>query len=123
MDDLGPRETAFGELAFHSGLPATCGVVWVRIPWKDPITDNAFAVSTLTSRDDWPGVFASLNTIAFAFGPSQSRCPKTVRTESDHARLLPPKTRVQLLVNQTKLSFPDLVLCRVAPGQLPSSGR
>ena len=29
VDDLGPRETAFGELAFHSGLPATCGVVWV----------------------------------------------------------------------------------------------
>lgn len=48
----------FGELAFRSGLPATCGVVLLRIPWTDPITDNAFAVSALTSRDDWIGVFA-----------------------------------------------------------------
>ncbi len=51
-------DTDFGELAFHSGLPATCGVVLLRIPWTDPNTDNAFAVSTLTSRDDWTGVFA-----------------------------------------------------------------
>jgi len=51
-------DTDFGELAFHSGLPATCGVILLRIPWTDPITDNAFAVSTLTSRDDWTGVFA-----------------------------------------------------------------
>jgi len=51
-------DTDFGELAFHAGLPATCGVVLLRIPWTDPITDNAFAVSTLTSRDDWTGVFA-----------------------------------------------------------------
>ena len=51
-------DTDFGELAFQSGLPATCGVVLLRIPWTDPITDNAFAVSTLTSREDWTGVFA-----------------------------------------------------------------
>lgn len=51
-------DTDFGELAFGSGLPATCGVVLLRIPWTDPVTDNAFAVSTLTSRDDWTGVFA-----------------------------------------------------------------
>lgn len=41
-----------------SGLPATCGVVLLRIPWTDAITDNAFAVAMLTSRDDWTGVFA-----------------------------------------------------------------
>lgn len=51
-------DTDFGELAFRSGLPATCGVVLLRIPWSDPITDNAFAVSTLTSREAWSGVFA-----------------------------------------------------------------
>jgi hypothetical protein len=52
-------DTDFGGLAFHSGLPVsavTCGVVLLRIPWTDPITDNAFAVTMLTSRDDWTGV-------------------------------------------------------------------
>jgi hypothetical protein len=48
----------FGELAFHFGLPASCGVVLLRIPWTDPIADNAFAVAMITSRDDWTGVFA-----------------------------------------------------------------
>jgi predicted nuclease of predicted toxin-antitoxin system len=48
----------FGELAFRFGLPASCGVVLFRIEWSDPVTDNAFAVSALTSRDDWTGVFA-----------------------------------------------------------------
>jgi predicted nuclease of predicted toxin-antitoxin system len=51
-------DTDFGELAFRSGLPATCGVVLLRIPWTNPITDNAFVVSMLTSRDDWAGAFA-----------------------------------------------------------------
>lgn len=48
----------FGELAFRLGLPASCGVVLFRIEWSDPLKDNAFAVSALTSRDDWTGVFA-----------------------------------------------------------------
>jgi len=51
-------DTDFGELAFRSGLPATCGVVLLRIPWTDPAADNAFVVSALTGRDDWTGVFA-----------------------------------------------------------------
>lgn len=51
-------DTDFGELAFRSGLPATCGVVLLRIQWTDPVTDNAFVVSALTGRDDWTGVFA-----------------------------------------------------------------
>ena len=46
------------ELAFRSGLPATCGVVLLRIPWTDPIADNVFVVSALTGRDDGTGVFA-----------------------------------------------------------------
>lgn len=48
----------FGELAFRGGLPASCGVVLFRIEWSDPLTDNAFAVAALTSRNDWTGVFA-----------------------------------------------------------------
>jgi predicted nuclease of predicted toxin-antitoxin system len=48
----------FGELAFRVGLPALCGIVLFRIEWSDPLTDNALAVTALTSRDDWAGVFA-----------------------------------------------------------------
>jgi predicted nuclease of predicted toxin-antitoxin system len=48
----------FGELAFHAGLPAACGVVLFRIEWSNPVADNAFVVATLMSRDDWTGVFA-----------------------------------------------------------------
>lgn len=51
-------DTDFGELAFRSGLPATCGVVLLRIPWTNPVADNAFVVAALTGRDDWTGVFA-----------------------------------------------------------------
>ena len=51
-------DTDFGELAFRSRLPATCGVVLFRIEWTDPVTDNAFVVSALTSHDDWTGLFA-----------------------------------------------------------------
>jgi len=32
--------------------------VLLRIQWTEPTTDNAFAVSALTSRDDWTGFFA-----------------------------------------------------------------
>ena len=48
----------FGELAFRFGLPASCGVVLFRIEWSDPLKDNAFTVSALTSREDWMDVFA-----------------------------------------------------------------
>lgn len=51
-------DTDFGELAFRSGLPATCGVVLLRVEWTDPATDNAWIVSALTGREDWAGVFA-----------------------------------------------------------------
>jgi predicted nuclease of predicted toxin-antitoxin system len=48
----------FGELAFHAGLPAECGVVLLRLDWSTPAEDNSFAVSALTSRESWAGVFA-----------------------------------------------------------------
>lgn len=51
-------DTDFGELAFRYGLPASCGVVLIRIDWCDPLSDNALVVAALTSRDDWTGVFA-----------------------------------------------------------------
>ena len=51
-------DTDFGELAFGSGLPATCGVVLLRVEWTNPTTDNAWVVSVLTGRSDWVGTFA-----------------------------------------------------------------
>lgn len=48
----------FGELAYRFGLPAACGVVLFRIEWSNPLSDNAFAVSAPTSRQDWTGAFA-----------------------------------------------------------------
>ena len=51
-------DTDFGELAFKSGLPASSGVVLIRIDWSDPDSDNRLVVSAITSRDDWTGVFA-----------------------------------------------------------------
>ena len=51
-------DTDFGELAFRSGLPASCGVVLIRLDWTDPEADNHTIVTALSSRDDWSGIFA-----------------------------------------------------------------
>lgn len=51
----------FGELAFRSWLPARCGVVLIRLDWKDPDSDNRVVVAALTSRDDWAGNFAVID--------------------------------------------------------------
>ena len=68
-------DTDFGELAFRSGLPATFGVVLLRIQWSDPATDNAIAVSALTSRDDWTGVFAVVERDRMRIRPLPNRPP------------------------------------------------
>jgi predicted nuclease of predicted toxin-antitoxin system len=48
----------FSELAFHSRLPATCGVVLFRLTGTNPDTDNRRVLQVLESRTDWPGHFA-----------------------------------------------------------------
>ena len=50
-------DTDFGELAFRSGLPASCGVALIRLDWTDPEADNQVVVAALMSRDDWSGIF------------------------------------------------------------------
>ena len=47
----------FGELAFRSRLPATCGVVLFRITQRGREKDTARVLDTLKSRDDWRGAF------------------------------------------------------------------
>ena len=48
----------FGELAYRSKLPATCGIVLFRISLQDLPAATQLIVATLTSRSDWPGHFA-----------------------------------------------------------------
>ena len=38
-------DTDFGELAFRSRLPATCGVALIRFDWTDPEADNQTVVT------------------------------------------------------------------------------
>lgn len=48
----------FGELAFRFGLPATAGIVLFQLSGLTPDQDNARALVSRESRDDWTGHFA-----------------------------------------------------------------
>jgi predicted nuclease of predicted toxin-antitoxin system len=48
----------FGELAFRSNLPATCGVVLFRLSVRSPDEMAARVVEALAIRGDWTGNFA-----------------------------------------------------------------
>ena len=52
------QDKDFGELAFRSGLPATCGVILLRLTGDDPDADNRRMVAVIESRADWSGAFA-----------------------------------------------------------------
>lgn len=48
----------FGELVYHHGLPAACGIVLFRFAIRSPEAAAERAQSILESRTDWPGHFA-----------------------------------------------------------------
>ncbi len=48
----------FGELAFHSGLPASSGIILFRISPASPSHIAQKAISALESRRDWAGHFS-----------------------------------------------------------------
>ena len=48
----------FGELAFRSRLPASCGVVLFRLSGSDRDSDNRRVLEALESRTDWAGYFS-----------------------------------------------------------------
>lgn len=48
----------FGELAYHAGLPASCGVVLFRITPSSPSFVVQVVVAALESRHDWIGHFS-----------------------------------------------------------------
>jgi len=47
----------FGELAFRSKLPSTCGVVLFRITQRGWEQDMRIVLDALKSRDNWSGYF------------------------------------------------------------------
>jgi predicted nuclease of predicted toxin-antitoxin system len=48
----------FGELAFRSQLPASCGVILLRLTGSDPDADNQRILEAVESRTDWVGHFS-----------------------------------------------------------------
>ncbi len=48
----------FGDLAFHFGLPASCGIVLFRIQASSSAALAALVVAALQSRTDWAGQFS-----------------------------------------------------------------
>ena len=48
----------FGELAWRSGLPASCGVVLFRVNIGAPKAIGALLASRLAEREDWAGHFS-----------------------------------------------------------------
>lgn len=48
----------FGELAFRAGLPASCGVILLRLSGQDSAADNQRALEAIESRSDWVGSFS-----------------------------------------------------------------
>ena len=47
----------FGELVFHRGLPAECGVILFRVDAESPSHFTKIALAALRSKDDWSGFF------------------------------------------------------------------
>jgi len=52
------QDKDFGELAFRVGLPASYGVILLRLAGDDPDADARRIVAIIESRPDWSGVFA-----------------------------------------------------------------
>lgn len=50
----------FGELTFRSGLPASIGVILIRVQAPDPATLTRIVVSAIESRTDWTEHFSVL---------------------------------------------------------------
>jgi predicted nuclease of predicted toxin-antitoxin system len=48
----------FGELAFRHGLPASCGVILLRLSGNDPDADNQRALTALEGYANWAGHFS-----------------------------------------------------------------
>lgn len=52
----------FGELAFRWGLPATSGIILIRLSAPSPTQLQESVMVALESRDDWSGKFSVIET-------------------------------------------------------------
>lgn len=52
------HDKGFGELAFRFGLPASCGIILLRVAGASPDEDNERILEVLEARQDWAGHFA-----------------------------------------------------------------
>lgn len=48
----------FGELAFRARMPATAGIILLRLGAANPTILTKVAVAAIESRDDWAGHFS-----------------------------------------------------------------
>lgn len=63
----------FGELAFRSRLPASSGIVLLRIAAPEPSVLTRIAVAALEARDDWAGHFSVVEHDRIRMTPLPSR--------------------------------------------------
>ena len=52
------QDKGFAELAFRSGLPASCGVILLRLSGDNADRDNRRTIDAILSRTDWVGHFS-----------------------------------------------------------------
>jgi predicted nuclease of predicted toxin-antitoxin system len=62
----------FGELAFHRGLPATCGVILFRIPTRSPAQTTVLILKAIDERSDWAGHFSVVEADRIRMTPLRS---------------------------------------------------
>ena len=79
----------FGELAWRSGLPATCGIILFRLPMPRPGVVAAALAARLAERADWAGNFAVIEPGRVrirALPPRSVRTPSLLRSEYGRRR-------------------------------------
>jgi predicted nuclease of predicted toxin-antitoxin system len=51
----------FGDLAFHAGLPASCGIILIRLGKLAPAAIAQRTVQVIAARTDWSGHLAVID--------------------------------------------------------------
>jgi predicted nuclease of predicted toxin-antitoxin system len=59
----------FGDLAFQAGLPATCGIILIRLHKLTPDAVAARTVQIVGSRSDWAGHLAVIDELRVRLRP------------------------------------------------------
>ena len=67
----------FGELAFRSQLPASCGIILFRLSGSNPDVDNERMLEALESRTDWAGHFTVVTDDRIRMRPLPAMTPPT----------------------------------------------